>query len=61
MVYKIEMQFIPGNNQIWVLKLSPEDPIYAFSTESEAESKATELQSADSSGRIYRVVGSTAA
>lgn len=60
MEYKIEMQFIPGNNQIWVLKLSPEDPIYAFNSESQAQAKAAELQSADPSGRVYRVISSIA-
>lgn len=54
-MYKVEMQFIPGNNQIWVLKLNPDDPIYEYDSYEEAEVKAQELQAADPTGRIYRV------
>lgn len=41
---------------IWVAKLNPEDPNYEYADETEAINKANELQSADSSGRAYRVV-----
>jgi hypothetical protein len=50
------MEFIPGNNMIWVARLTPEDPIYEYTDETEAINKANELQSLDPSGRIYRVV-----
>lgn len=50
------MQFIPGNDQIWVQKLNPEDPTYQYDNEPEAQAKAEELQAADPSGRKYRVV-----
>ena len=49
------MQFIPLNSQMWVLKLNPDDPIYAYDNEVEAQAKAEELQSADPTGRLYRV------
>jgi len=55
-MYQIQMEFIPGNNMIWVARLTPEDPIYEYTDETEAINKANELQSLDSSGRIYRVV-----
>ena len=50
------MQFIPGNDSIWVAHLNPEDPIYNFPIETEAQAKAAELQAADETGRQYRVV-----
>jgi hypothetical protein len=56
MIYQVQMQFIPGNDMIWVARLNPEDPIYEYSTEEEAQAKATELQNADPTGRKYRVV-----
>ena len=55
-MYQVQMQFIPGNDSIWVLKLHPEDPIYEYTDETEAINKANELQSSDSSGRAYKVV-----
>jgi len=55
MIYQVQMQFIPGNDSIWVAHLNPEDPIYQYDNEAEAQVKATELQDADETGRIYRV------
>ena len=49
------MKFIPGNDSIWVAHLNPEDPIYEYDNEAEAQAKATELQDADPTGRQYRV------
>ncbi len=48
------MQFIPGLDQIWVARLTPEDPIYIFDTLEECEVKAAELQAADETGRQYK-------
>ena len=48
------MQFIPGNDQIWVAKINPDDPEYIYDTEQEAADKAAELQAADTSGRQYK-------
>jgi len=56
MKYQVQMQFIPGSNQIWVAQLTPEDPIYEFILQTQAEAKAFELQQADTTGRKYRVV-----
>jgi len=53
-MYQVQMQFIPGNDQIWVAQLSPSDPIYEYELEEDAVAKAAELQAADSSGRQYR-------
>jgi len=55
MIYQVQMQFIPGNNQIWVAKINPDDPIYEYDNEIEAQQKAEELQSLDATGRLYRV------
>ena len=55
MIYEIQMQFIPGNDSIWVARLTPEDPIYQYDNEAEAQAKADELQAADQTGRNYRV------
>ena len=55
-MYKIQMQFIPGNDSIWVERLNPDDPIYSYDNEQEALDKAQELQDADPTGRKYRVV-----
>ncbi len=55
MIYQVQMQFIPGLDQIWVAQLNPEDPIYQYDNEEEAVAKANELQAADETGRQYRV------
>ena len=55
-MYQVQMQFIPGSDSIWVAHLTPEDPIYNFPIETEAQAKAAELQAADETGRLYRVV-----
>ncbi len=54
MQYVVLMQFIPGNDQIWVAKINPDDPEYIYDTEQEAADKAAELQAADPSGRLYK-------
>lgn len=56
MIYQVQMQFIPGSDQIWVARLTPEDPIYEYDNYAEAQAKAIELQEADVTGRQYRVV-----
>jgi len=54
-MYQVQMEFIPGNSTIWVAHLTPEDPIYEYDNEPQAQAKADELQAADSTGRLYRV------
>jgi hypothetical protein len=54
MQYIVLMEFIPGLTQIWVARLTPEDPIYIFDTLEECEAKALELQEADETGRLYK-------
>ena len=54
-MYQVQMQFIPGNDSIWVAHLTPEDPIYEYDNEPEAQAKADELQAEDTTGRLYRV------
>ena len=53
-MYQVQMQFIPLNDSIWVARLTPEDPIYEYDNEAEAQAKAEELQAADETGRKYR-------
>jgi hypothetical protein len=54
MKYIVLMEFVPGVSQIWVARLTPEDPIYTFDTLEECEAKAAELQSQDETGRLYK-------
>jgi hypothetical protein len=54
-MYQVQMQFIPGNDMIWVAQLTPQDPIYDYRLLTQAEAKAFELQEADITGRKYRV------
>jgi len=53
MQYIVLEQFIPGLDQIWVARLTPEDPIYTFDTLEACEAKAAELEAADETGRKY--------
>lgn len=55
-MWQVQMQFIPGSDQIWVARLNPNDPIYEYNNEAEAQAKANELQSQDTTGRLYRIV-----
>ena len=55
-MWQVQMQFIPGNSQIWVAQLTPEDPIYEYDTENAAWVQAVDLQEADPTGRLYRAV-----
>ncbi len=55
MIFQVQMEFIPGNPQIWVVQLTPSDPIYEYDNEPEAQAKADELQALDPTGRLYRV------
>jgi hypothetical protein len=54
-MYKIQIQFIPGYDNIWVFQLNPEDTVWEFEIEADAIAKAEELQTADLLGRQYRV------
>ena len=54
MKYIVLEQFVPGLDQIWVARLTPEDPIYTFDTLEECEAKAAELESQDETGRKYK-------
>jgi len=54
-MYQVQLEFIPGNSQIWVARLNPQDPVYEYDNEAEAESKAQQLQGEDTTGRKYRV------
>lgn len=58
MAYTIQQQFIPLNDQIWVIKLNEGDEDFLFDTLAEAEAKATELEGLDETGRKYRAVES---
>lgn len=49
------MQFIPGNNIIWVEKLNDSDPIYSYNIFEEAENKKKELELKDPT-RSYKII-----
>ena len=55
-MYQIQMQFIPGNDSIWVIQLHPTDPIYQYDNIDDANNQAVALQTADDTGRIYKVL-----
>jgi hypothetical protein len=55
MTFQVQFQYIPFNDSIWVARLDPNDPIYDYDNEAEAQAKADELQSGDPTGRAYRV------
>jgi len=55
-MYQVQMEFIPGNGQIWVARLNPNDPVYEYPTLIEAEAKVFELENADPANRKYIVV-----
>lgn len=55
MIYQVQCEFIPGNDQIWVARLNPNDPVYEYDNYDEAKAKADELQASDPTGRLYRV------
>jgi hypothetical protein len=67
MAYKILKQLIPAptgsdpswaQRNVWVEKLTSDDTIWVFNSESEANTKKNELTEADSTNRIYKVVQS---
>tara|TARA_Y100001938_G_C7809881_1_gene291381 strand:- start:6 stop:209 length:204 start_codon:yes stop_codon:yes gene_type:complete len=67
MAYKILKQLIPAptgsdpswaKRDVWVEKLTSDDTIWVFNSESEANTKKNELTEADSTNRIYKVVQS---
>ena len=45
-MYYVLKQFVPGAD-IWVLQLNPDDPIYSYPTEAEAQAKCDELHAED--------------
>jgi hypothetical protein len=66
MAYRIQKQFVPvdtnngdpdwAKRQIWVQKLNSDDTIDEFETLDEAETRKSELENADPSGRVYKIV-----
>ena len=67
MSFKILKQLIPAptgsdpswaQRNVWVEKLSSDDTIWIFDSESEANTKRDELTEADLTNRIYKVIES---
>jgi hypothetical protein len=66
MTYRIIKQFLPIDNnqsdpnwekrQIWVQKLNDDDTFDDFDTLEEAEVKKQELEAADPTGRVYKII-----
>ncbi len=65
-MYYIHKQLIPvdqnmgdpnwAKRQIWVLKLNPNDTIDSFENLVDAQTKRDELDSADPTSRVYKIV-----
>ena len=55
MAYKVLKQFNPQSATVWVEKLSADDTVDVYDTEAEAETKKSDLETADSS-RLYKIV-----
>jgi hypothetical protein len=66
MAYRIQKQFVPvdtnngdpdwAKRQIWVSKLNAEDSVDEFDTLEEAETKKGELESNETTTRLYKIV-----
>jgi hypothetical protein len=66
MSYLIHKQLIPvdqnmgdpnwAKRQIWVLKLNPNDSVDEFQTLEDAQEKRDELDNADPTPRVYKIV-----
>ena len=66
MSFKILKQLIPtdafsedpswAKRQVWVSKLNDGDTIDEFETQAEAEAKKLELETADPTNRVYKIV-----
>lgn len=55
MPFKVLKQFKPESATVWVERLTGSDSIDEFDTIEEAQSKKTELETADNS-RLYKIV-----
>lgn len=55
MAYKVLKQFNPQSATVWVEKLSADDTVDVYDTKAEAETKKSQLETADSS-RLYKIV-----
>jgi hypothetical protein len=55
-MHQVQMQFIPGNDSIWVARLEEHHELHQFETEQEAHIKKEELENVDTEDRRYRVV-----
>lgn len=66
MAFKVLKQLVPtdtfssdpswAKRQVWVSKLNSDDTVDQYDTESEANTKKTELENADPTNRVYKVV-----
>jgi hypothetical protein len=55
MAFKVLKQFKPESATVWVERLTESDSLDEFDTIEEAQSKKTELETADNS-RLYKIV-----
>ena len=55
MQYTIMMQKIPGDNSVYVAQLTNTQEAYNYMMYEEANTKKTELESLDHTGRIYTI------
>jgi hypothetical protein len=60
MIYEIQAEFIPGNNQIWISLKDQEDKfIYQYDTQEAAENAILTLQNNFPEGTNLRIVEKT--
>jgi hypothetical protein len=66
MAFRVLKQLIPNDifsedpswaqREVWVAKLNPDDTLDEFEDEVDAEAKKLELETADPTNRIYKIV-----
>ena len=55
-MYQVQMQFIPGNDMIWVARMTSDESIYEYTYEIDAQNQMNLMQQNDPSGRQYRII-----
>ena len=55
-MWQVQMQFLPGNDQIWVAQLNPDDLVYNYDSPLDAATQANAMMAADTTGRQYTIV-----
>lgn len=57
MLYEIQAEYLPGNDQLWVsFKTQDNTSVYVYETLEQAETVLSQLQQQDVDTRKYRIV-----